>query len=753
MVHSACAHHSFHTVATAAAARIVVSTTLVRRAYPTNATSSGTVMDSVFDSVDADAASSSRTKDRSRQWFVSNGPPPRHRRYDASSATASSTATTGTGTGTGTGTVATRMYPPLPIPIASTSLSEPRSPAASSSSPSSSSLYPPLAGASTSARSAPSASSRPTAAAPRPPPAPPLTSRQKGQSIPKTWSSTAPRRSAPRSYSTYRASSSRANQQREEERTQLEAHLDFYSYKQPVTAALSPGEAFLRRRSHPDPNPDPASSSAAAASVAAPPAPAPSTSHRLRPPAVAYTTDLAESIDLVHCLGPGPLALDMEWNFSHTGKVYKTALLQIASPSLVVLLHLSSIKVLPPPLLALLTDARRIKTGVAIRNDALKLQRDFGVACRGLVELSHVARAVDPSSWEGRRGGLISLRDLTRVYLGRKLRKDAVRTSDWTRTPLDAEQREYATNDVVVSLEILRALVARIDPGEGQGGAEGEGEGEGRQSEQEALVETLMKMARVDVDPVLSSASTTDKATASPTTTTTTRTPSNRKVLKPITLNAVSVRETIVLSSSPSSSSSSSSVSSNSESITLDRIELAHHRAMNLFLAPLSLTLSQIATTLNVKTTTVAAYIYKTLIDPVFWQRPQQQQQRGQGQGQGRGRRLSEEEWKRLDAELERGGRMLASTRSRIQRVRGGWMPDSWSRKAKLGRVGDDQSSSPPPSAAAAAMSAMNKSQPLPSSSSTSTPPARPPPPPPPPTSLHRSEAEWDEVDVVEPSH
>lgn len=264
-------------------------------------------------------------------------------------------------------------------------------------------------------------------------------SSRRGRSAPKTWDSAKTRRAvgSRRGGRSYSSKANAARAAKEAEAEALEVGLTAYSYRKPVGPALEPGTKFLQGKRK--------------ASVSKPDGP------RLREPGMAYTEHLEEAEDLVNCL-QGPLGLDLEWNFEY-GRVYKTALLQICSTNLIILIHLSSIKTVPPSLVKVLQDPAVIKTGVAIRNDALKLQRDFNIQCRNIVELSQLAKLAEPERWASTKY-LISLRALTRVYLGQKLRKDEERVSDWTKRPLSDKQIEYAASDVFVGLELLRKLAA-----------------------------------------------------------------------------------------------------------------------------------------------------------------------------------------------------------------------------------------------------------------------------------------------------
>ncbi|PKI82404.1 hypothetical protein MVES_003658 [Malassezia vespertilionis] len=149
------------------------------------------------------------------------------------------------------------------------------------------------------------------------------------------------------------------------------------------------------------------------------------------------------------------IGFDLEWDFGpRTGKA---AVMQVSTATRILIIHLSSFRGLPTSIREMMADPRIHKTGVAVRNDAHKLRRDFGLSSAGLVELSTLAKAVEPERWAHRRL-LISLRDLCSAYLNETLRKDAVRTSTWSHAPLSAMQTEYAASDAYVSLELFHAI-------------------------------------------------------------------------------------------------------------------------------------------------------------------------------------------------------------------------------------------------------------------------------------------------------
>ncbi|CED83038.1 Predicted 3'-5' exonuclease [Phaffia rhodozyma] len=178
-----------------------------------------------------------------------------------------------------------------------------------------------------------------------------------------------------------------------------------------------------------------------------------------RAPSIIYSVSPGEVDDLVGCFKlEVPLSFDMEWPVSYRkGCERKTALLQIGDGHIIVLCQISAMYYkIPPRLLSILSDPNRIKVGVNIRGDALKLKRDFGVFVRGFVDISHLARSVDPIR-TGPGKTIISLQNLTNYYITRYLPKSAIRTSNWTK-PLSQEAIEYAAADVHSATLIVNRL-------------------------------------------------------------------------------------------------------------------------------------------------------------------------------------------------------------------------------------------------------------------------------------------------------
>jgi hypothetical protein len=73
-------------------------------------------------------------------------------------------------------------------------------------------------------------------------------------------------------------------------------------------------------------------------------------------------------------------------------------------------------------------------------DDCKKLWRDHRVSVRNCVDLALLARSVD-TRWKGPYQGGIGLSRLAETYLGRKLAKGRVRTSNWE-AELSTQQQE-----------------------------------------------------------------------------------------------------------------------------------------------------------------------------------------------------------------------------------------------------------------------------------------------------------------------
>ncbi|KEI39175.1 uncharacterized protein L969DRAFT_49023 [Mixia osmundae IAM 14324] len=154
-----------------------------------------------------------------------------------------------------------------------------------------------------------------------------------------------------------------------------------------------------------------------------------------------------------------PLGMDLEWNVSkRKAQTNKVSLVQICDARQIIIYQIPPGQAgVPQVLRALLEDAAVWKIGVNIGNDGKKLEKDHDVDCKGLLELTKAARLVDAPTLEKKRA-IVSLQELSGIYLEKYLPKGEVRTSDWER-PLTSEQVNYAAHDVFAGLQIFRRLL------------------------------------------------------------------------------------------------------------------------------------------------------------------------------------------------------------------------------------------------------------------------------------------------------
>jgi hypothetical protein len=123
----------------------------------------------------------------------------------------------------------------------------------------------------------------------------------------------------------------------------------------------------------------------------------------------------------------------------------------------------SSTSTLTPNLRELLTSETVLKAGIGIHGDSLKLERDYGIKMKGLIDLSEAANArlcffsstakgvQAPQKW--------SMAALAEKLMGKTVKKSQhIRCSDWEQDPLTADQQSYAATDAWVSLRLHEIL-------------------------------------------------------------------------------------------------------------------------------------------------------------------------------------------------------------------------------------------------------------------------------------------------------
>ncbi|KAI0037019.1 ribonuclease H-like domain-containing protein [Vararia minispora EC-137] len=169
-----------------------------------------------------------------------------------------------------------------------------------------------------------------------------------------------------------------------------------------------------------------------------------------RPPVV-YVRREEEVNEVLEDLS-GPLGFDLEWkvinkNGHRVG--CPAALVQISDGSIILLIQVTAMERIPSiP-----------KLGVNIRNDALKLYRDYGIVARNIVELGALGCAVDPRFASIYDRSIVALAKVVAFYLHRSLDKGPVRTSDWERE-LTKDQIVYAANDAHCAVMVYRRIMA-----------------------------------------------------------------------------------------------------------------------------------------------------------------------------------------------------------------------------------------------------------------------------------------------------
>ncbi|WWD09860.1 hypothetical protein V865_007989 [Kwoniella europaea PYCC6329] len=198
---------------------------------------------------------------------------------------------------------------------------------------------------------------------------------------------------------------------------------------------------------------------------------------RPNPPKVVYTSSPSEANEYLSQLNGNALGFDLEWPVCRkerdptTGrevrKQGKVALLQFCDEHMILLYHVRDHTTLPSEITRLLRDPKIYKLGVAVGQDGSKITRDFPDIFPKLpLELleQKLARMVDPERWKHRTYHLISLADLCKTYLGKRLDKsEDVRMGDWSKATLSGRDIAYAANDVYASLQIYLVLTSMAE--------------------------------------------------------------------------------------------------------------------------------------------------------------------------------------------------------------------------------------------------------------------------------------------------
>lgn len=173
---------------------------------------------------------------------------------------------------------------------------------------------------------------------------------------------------------------------------------------------------------------------------------------------VVYTTDelkaekwLKEHITYSSAKAVG---FDIEHKPQFTSKRFgctenETAVLQLAVETSCLVLHIYYMSALPKSLESILRDERVLKIGSGIKQDAVKVQRDTGLVCKGLVDTQAMAK-----DFGLRKVGLAALAE---YFLHIDLDK-SMALSNWEIIRLKLPQIEYAALDAWVGLQIYKEM-------------------------------------------------------------------------------------------------------------------------------------------------------------------------------------------------------------------------------------------------------------------------------------------------------
>jgi ribonuclease D len=161
-------------------------------------------------------------------------------------------------------------------------------------------------------------------------------------------------------------------------------------------------------------------------------------------------TNQKDAIAAVQILkGEPALGFDTETRPSFKkGEVYDVSLLQLSNQRDSFLFRLNKFD-FPRELADLLADPAVVKTGVAIRDDVIGLQKLHPFEDGGFFELADEAKKQSYQNF--------GLRALTAIFLGQRLSKKA-KITNWDQPKLTRAQLEYAALDSWVGLQIYHKI-------------------------------------------------------------------------------------------------------------------------------------------------------------------------------------------------------------------------------------------------------------------------------------------------------
>lgn len=133
------------------------------------------------------------------------------------------------------------------------------------------------------------------------------------------------------------------------------------------------------------------------------------------------------------------------------GQVNQVSLVQIATEKVVYLIRINFTG-LTKELLAFLEDEKRLKIGVALRDDLIDLRKLKEFTPGGFVELNKLVKDIGIES--------NGLRKLTAIILGFRISKSA-QISNWESETLTDKQINYAATDAWVCLKMYNELTRK----------------------------------------------------------------------------------------------------------------------------------------------------------------------------------------------------------------------------------------------------------------------------------------------------
>ena len=190
---------------------------------------------------------------------------------------------------------------------------------------------------------------------------------------------------------------------------------------------------------------------------------------------VLYSKTKAQSEEIAQKFLDEPVVgFDMEWptfvrNSDNPPLQKRIGLIQVASETTIALFHIglhpgkTTDEIIAPSLKKLIESQTIAKTGVGILGaDFARLRRYFGLNPQGAFELSHLDRLVKFSNgpYDLLNTKMVALAHLVQDHLGLPLKKDSVRTSNWSK-PLTDDQRNYAASDAYAGFMLFHCMNAK----------------------------------------------------------------------------------------------------------------------------------------------------------------------------------------------------------------------------------------------------------------------------------------------------